>query len=80
MYLGILREHFLKKDQGHQMMLFSVFLFRKNICCGYSFVNAIQMDLPTTMFICVEILRPSQLTGFMLSAVSLPNHTFTGQA
>ena len=26
------------------------------------------------------VLRPSQPSGFMLSAVSLPNHTFTGQA
>ena len=28
----------------------------------------------------VEVLRPSQPSGVMLSAVSLPNHTFTGQA
>ena len=32
------------------------------------------------IFVCVEVLRPSQLNGVMLSAVSLPNHTFTGQA
>ena len=31
-------------------------------------------------FVCVEVLRPSQLNGVMSSAVSLPNHTFTGQA
>ena len=30
-------------------------------------------------YVCVEVLRPSQPSGFMLSAVSLPNHTFTGQ-
>ena len=30
------------------------------------------------LFVCVEVLRPSQLNGVMLSAVSLPNHTFTG--
>ena len=29
---------------------------------------------------CVEVLRPSQPSRVMLSAVSLPNHTFTGQA
>ena len=29
---------------------------------------------------CVEVLRPSQSNGVMSSAVSLPNHTFTGQA
>ena len=29
-------------------------------------------------FVCVEVLRPSQPNGVMSSAVSLPNHTFTG--
>ena len=32
-----------------------------------------------TMFVCVEVLWPSQPNGVMLSAVSLPNHTFTEQ-
>ena len=31
-------------------------------------------------YICVQVLRPSQPNGVMSSAVSLPNHTFTGQA
>ena len=35
---------------------------------------------PSFGFVCVEILRPSQPNGIMLSVVSLPNHTFTGQA
>ena len=35
---------------------------------------------PLKMFVCVEVLQPSQPTGVMSSAVSLPNHTFTGQA
>ena len=30
-------------------------------------------------FFCVEVLRPSQPNGVMLSAVSIPNHMFTGQ-
>ena len=30
--------------------------------------------------VCVEVLRPSQPNGVMLSVVSLPNNTFTGQA
>ena len=30
-------------------------------------------------FFCVEVLQPSQPNGVMSSAVSLPNHTFTGQ-
>ena len=32
------------------------------------------------MFVCVEVLRPSQPNGVMSSAVGLPNHMFTGQA
>ena len=32
------------------------------------------------LFVCVEVLRSSQPNGVMSSAVSLPNHTFTGQA
>ena len=32
------------------------------------------------MFVCVEVLRPSQPNGVMSSVVSLPNYTFTGQA
>ena len=36
--------------------------------------------LQNRVFVCVEILRPSQPNGVMSSAVSLPNHTFTGQA
>ena len=30
--------------------------------------------------VCIEVLRPSQPNGVMSSAVSLPNHTFTGPA
>ena len=33
-----------------------------------------------SVFVCVEVLRPSQPNGVMSSVVSLPNHTFTGQA
>ena len=36
--------------------------------------------MPFCWFVCVEVLRPSQPNGVMSSAVSLPNHTFTGQA
>ena len=32
------------------------------------------------LFVYIEVLRPSQPNGVMSSAVSLPNHTFTGQA
>ena len=32
------------------------------------------------LFVCVEVLRSSQPNGVMSSAVSLPNHMYTGQA
>ena len=32
------------------------------------------------LFVCVEVLQPSQPKGVMSSTVSLPNHTFTEQA
>ena len=32
------------------------------------------------VFVCVGVLRPSQPNGVISSAVSLPNHTFTGQS
>ena len=38
------------------------------------------VELVGVLFVCVEVLWPSQPNGVMLSAVSLPNHMFTGQA
>ena len=38
------------------------------------------MNIALGWFVCVEVLRPRQPNGVMSSAVSLPNHTFTGQA
>ena len=32
------------------------------------------------LFVCVEVLWPSQPNWVMSGAVSLPNHTFTGHA
>ena len=37
-------------------------------------------DLSLCLFVCIEVLRPSQPNRVMSSAVSLPNLTFTGQA
>ena len=43
-----------------------------NLClCAYG---------QTEGFVCVEVLLPSQPHGVMSGVVSLPNHTFTGQA
>ena len=33
-----------------------------------------------TDFVSIEVLQPSQPVRVMLSAISLPNHIFTGQA
>ena len=45
-----------------------------------SFGKAVALHMAMALFVCVEVLRPSQTNGIMSSAVSLPNHTFTGQA
>ena len=37
-------------------------------------------NINVEVFVCVDVLRPTQPNGVMSSAVSLPNHTFTGQA
>ena len=37
-------------------------------------------DTGFCLCVCVEVCRPNQPNGVMSSAVSLPNHTFTGQA
>ena len=41
---------------------------------------AVVINILRVEFVCVEVLRPSQPNGVMSSTVSLPNHTFTGQA
>ena len=40
----------------------------------------LERDEPEMFGQAVEVLRPSQPSGVMSSLVSLPNHTFTGQA
>ena len=42
--------------------------------------SAFDLSKAFCLFVCVEVLRTSQPNGVMSSAVSLPNHTFTGQA
>ena len=39
-----------------------------------------KLEVGVASYVCVEVLQPSQPNGVMSSAVSLPNHTFTGQA
>ena len=42
--------------------------------------NATFTEAPKELFVSVEVLLPIQPNGVMSSAVSLLNHTFTGQA
>ena len=46
----------------------------------YVFVEEKYQYFKVDLFVCVEVLWPSQPSGVMSSVVSLPNHTFTGQA
>ena len=49
----------------------------------YTHFAATDLALPCflrSLLVCVEVLQPSQPNGVMLSVISLPNHTFTGQA
>ena len=53
---------------------------KKNItnCHLINFLPRVKFGL-SALFVCVEVLRPSQPNGVMSSVVSLPNHTLTGQ-
>ena len=50
------------------------------LCVEFLYIFTKDTTCFTFLFVCVEVLRPSQPNGVMSSAVSLPNHTFTGQA
>ena len=43
-------------------------------------VSYLSMQIYVVLFVCVEVLRPSQPIGVMSSTVTLPIHTLTGQA
>ena len=49
-------------------------------CLNESSGKAVALHIAMVLFVCVEVLRPSQTNGVISSVVSLPNHTFTGQA
>ena len=54
------------------------------IPCGLEFLIltllfGMRLPVVSVMFVCVVVLQPSQPNGDMSSAVSLANHTFTGQ-
>ena len=67
----------LRKLNMSRMDIFITFVTLHSIypiCSLHAILHIIQV------LVCVEVLRPSQPNGVMLSMVSLPNHTFTGQA
>ena len=45
-----------------------------------SWYQAASKSILECLFVCVEVLQPSQPNGVMWSMVSLPTHKFTGQA
>ena len=49
-------------------------------CSNSAIKSACDIQVDGCLFVCVEVLRPSQPNRVMSSAVSLPNYTFTGQA
>ena len=49
-------------------------------CLNESSGKAVALHMVMALFVCVEVLRPSQTNGVVSSVVSLPNHTFTRQA
>ena len=60
-----------------KLMIFFLFFPEKSM---WHFMQTVFIGDNLHEFVCVEVLRPSQPNGVMSSAVSLPNHTFTGQA
>ena len=63
----------IQTDRSEQIVLTLIKLLR-----DYTFFSSIAKFI--IVFVCVEVLRPSQPNGVMSSMVSLPNHTFTVQA
>ena len=49
---------------------------KKSATFLYFVEKNIYLDAP--LYVCVEVLWPSQQNGVMLSTVNLPNNTFTG--
>ena len=61
--------------------IFKKISFRNTIRVSNSLdPDQVQHFVGPDLFVCVEVLRPSQPNGVMSSAVCLPNHMFTGQA
>ena len=69
------------QDNGKVIRRLWVMKHRTSECHSYMApLHNLAKVLLLGLFVCVEVLRPNQTNGVMSSAVSLPNHTFTGQA
>ena len=65
------------------MSTHNIFFFRgeiRKLLCECLFISGAMVCSSSWCLVCVEVLWPSQPNGVMSSAVSLPNHYFTGQA
>ena len=65
------------REQVVSLQCDKILFYKTFIIC---IMNKHFFETENCLFVCVEVLQPSQPTGVMSSAVSLPNHTFTGQA
>ena len=65
----------MQSDQSWQDTLWVVRSVSASMQSGQSWQDTLWI---VSFFVLFEVLRPSQPNGVMLSAVSLPNHTFTG--
>ena len=69
-----------KIGQGHRVKIPANGVHIGEALCKVWWLEVLHLRRSGMLFVCVEVLRPSQPSGVMSSAVSLPNHTFTGQA
>ena len=74
--LGGIQTCYISSPHDKAMREQHYFSVRPSICLSLHLL----LNHWAELFVCVEVLRPSQPNGVMSSAVSLPNHTFTGQA
>ena len=65
-------------DKFWGYLVYKCHYFRITLICDWD--SLVLGIVATKKKSCVEVLRSSQASGVMSSAVSLPNHTFTGQA
>ena len=60
------------------LMLYNLLIYAYSLMLTDTYCKTVLIY--TYLFVCVEVLRPSQPNGVMLSTVRVPSHTFTGQA